>query len=172
MSILTISHILPLDFLISLTCIKPASSVYVLEFVCHITRPSNVFLDDVDFRLSTVVLLIQLESVIEETLGNEATRGSWKLVVVEWDSFSLIVLLELELLVWPEVSNLDDWVACVLDIIYAQVVSSQLRIVSRFHISSMVLVEIVKLVVDVDWSLDFRINGLKWYFTVLISLNF
>lgn len=36
----------------------------------------------------------------------------------------------------------------------------------------MILVEIVKLIINIHWALDFMVNGLKVYGAVLVGLNF
>ena len=54
----------------------------------------------------------------------------------------------------PEVANIDDWVA-VTEVVGVLVLAVQLRAVARFHVPSVVLVEVVQLVVDVDGALDF-----------------
>ena len=56
-------------------------------------------------------------------------------------------------LVLPEVSNFDDWVT-VHQLISWKVLPCKLVIISRFDVSSMVLVEVVKLVVNVYWALN------------------
>ena len=48
--------------------------------------------------------MVQLIGVVEYTLGNETTWNSWPL----WLEFSST---KTDLLVLPEVTNLDDWVA-------------------------------------------------------------
>ena len=53
----------------------------------------------------------------------------------------------------PEVSNFDDWVT-VHQLISWKVLPCKLVIISRFDVSSMVLVEVVKLVVNVYWALN------------------
>lgn len=51
----------------------------------------------------------------------------------------------------PEVCHLDDWVTTT-EVINTLVCSSKLFIISGFYVSSVVLVEVIKLVVNVNWS--------------------
>lgn len=72
---------------------------------------------------------------------------------------------------FPEVTDLDDWVA-VAQLVDGQVLAVELVGISRFHVSSMVLVEVIQLIVHIYWSFDLLFNWSKFDFTQFIFLKF
>ena len=168
---LTILNIEPLDIFPALSSV--CGQLNIFEFIGHITGPGNALLNNVDLGtlLRPRVLLVQLEGVIEDRLGNQAAWGRWQ-IVVQW-GVTLArrwVHSHVELLVRPEVAHLDNWIA-VRQVFQLQVAARQLRIVSRLDISPMVLVEVVQLVVNVNWPLDLTVDRLEVDDAVLLVLH-
>ena len=69
----------------------------------------------------------------------------------------------------PEVTNLDDWVA-VSELVNWEILTIQLVGVSWFDVPSMVLVEVIKLIVDINWTFNFFFYWVQWNITELIIL--
>lgn len=73
----------------------------IFKFVLDIRRPGDVRVID---RNLTSSLLLQLECVIEKTLGYESAGNSW-ISCLQICSFQIL------LLVLPEVASRDNWIA-------------------------------------------------------------
>jgi hypothetical protein len=69
------SHVLPLDLLVGLAGWKILCKIF--EFIVDITSPSDALLLDLDFVRCLHLFLIQLECVIEKTLGDETAGSGW-----------------------------------------------------------------------------------------------
>jgi len=93
-----IFHVVPLDVLVTLAIWWVLN---IFKFVLDIRGPGNVCVIDGNLTSS---LLLQLESVIEKTLGNESAWNSW----IGWLEFLTIQVLSL---VPPEVAGRDNWIA-------------------------------------------------------------
>ena len=127
----------------------------VFEFVFFVRSPSNSLLVKWYF-LTQIGLsaLIESESIIEKTLGHKTAWegcGTW---VEKWLFCSSCLIWLANSSVATNFLICDNWGAVVSDIIYGQVVAQKLFVWSWLHVTTMVLVEVVKLVVDIDWWLD------------------
>lgn len=71
--------------------------------------------------------------------------------MVQFNSFNI------NLLIVPQIANCDNRVA-VAEFVNWNVVAVKLRAVSRLHVSSMVLVEVVQLIVYIYWSFNVGFN--------------
>ena len=137
----------------------------ISEFCLDIWGPSDTFLVDVDLLSSFIfVFEIKLESVIKETLCNKTT-GNRRLVIGQHDS------THRNLLIVPEIANSDDRVT-IWKFFYCQIVSSKLQVLSWFYIPSVVLVELVQLIVNIDRSINRAwLQLANWYLTRYSSLE-
>lgn len=143
--LLTILHIKPLN-------VFPLGSfwklfMYVFEFIRDIRWPSDILRVN---RNVFAIAILQRECVIENTLSNKTAWNGWISVFQSFSAFTLP-------LVRPEIANGNDWIT-IGKILYSQVFSVQLFTVSGFYIPSMVLVEVIQLVIDIDWSLNCGFN--------------
>jgi hypothetical protein len=78
-------------------------------------------------------------------------------------------IIDTFLLVQPEVTNLDNWVA-VSEFLNWEILTIQLVGISRFDVPSMVLVEVVELIIHIDWTFYFFFYCIQLNNTVLIAL--
>ena len=130
----------------------------IFEFIFNVWLPSNLwffysyfspgvwFIVD-KWHLSVFVLLIQSESIVEITLGHQAAWDGW----ISWLQW---IAIQVDLLIGPKMLHFDNWVT-ISQLRNLLVLSRQLVIVSWFNVSSVILVEVVKLVVHIDWPWDF-----------------
>lgn len=102
--------------------------------------------------------MLESVCVVENTLGNKTAWNSWSL----WVKFtsSLSIFTPSVLLMIPQVSDSDDWVA-VTKLFWFTILTIELSAVSRFDISSVVLVEVVKLIIHIYWSLNLGLDFWK-----------
>lgn len=106
--------------------------------------------------------MVEFVCVVENTLSYKTTWNSWPLWL---ESFPIDTFL----LVQPEVTNLDNWVA-VSEFINWEILTIQLVGISRFYVPSMVLIEVVKLIIHIDWTFYFFFYCVQRNNTVLIVL--
>lgn len=154
-------HVEPLDILVrgGSNFFRNFLFLQVLELILDIGRPSDACLVYWDLL---ALLVEELEGVIKYTLCYQTAWNSWVVLFKR-------LAVQVELLVLPEVSDLDDGVA-VAQLVDGQVLAVKLVGISRFNVSSMVLVEVVQLIVHVHWSLDFLLNWGELDFTELSFL--
>jgi len=89
-------------------------------------------------------LLVKFKCIIKETLSHKTAWDCWVLLLHR-------LLIQIHLLICPKIFNLYDWVTGTRERCHCLVLSIELLVITRLHISSMVLVEIIQLIVDVDW---------------------
>ena len=89
-------------------------------------------------------LLVKLKCIIKETLSHKTTWNCWILPIHSYP-------IQIDLLMWIKILNPYDWGTGTLELFNCLVVSSQLFVITRLHISSMILVEIIHLIVNIDW---------------------
>jgi len=82
--------------------------VNVFKLVGDVAGPGDVVWVDVDLCVLLTVgsSLPELESIIEETLGNKSTGNSREII-------GKVIVIHALLLIQPEVFDLDDWVAVI-----------------------------------------------------------
>jgi len=113
--------------------------------------------NDLFFQIATPSFIqVKLKCIIEVTLSHETTWDCWG---IQWHWVSS----EIDLLIFPKIFNLYDWVTGTWELFDCLVLSIELQVITRLHISSMVLVEIIQLIVDIDWS---RNTGLRDVFEI------
>lgn len=69
-------------------------------------------------------------------------------------SYRLIPLGIWIFLILPKIRDLDNWVTSSQEFLGSFVISSELVVVTTLDVSSMVLIEVIQLVVDINWTLD------------------
>ena len=146
--VLTVSDIHPLFW-------PPVSDFHVLKFVFYIRLPCNVTVIYGDVVFSCIVLaFVDLESVVKETLCYKSTWESRFFWVKCYPATILFLnrLSELKLFIG------NDGIA-IFEISYWQVFSEKLWVWTRFDVTSMILVEVLKLIVNVDWCLDSGVDS-------------
>lgn len=151
---LTVLHVNPLDLTVVVSNIS-LTNIDVFKLVVDIRGPSDVVIRDDDilvFGLAIFLSSEKLEGVVEETLGHQTTRDGWAV----WIQF-FWTLLDGVLLVVPQVLHLNDGIAAA-QLLNSLILAVKLLVVTGLNISSMVLVEVVELVVNVNWCLDSVIN--------------
>jgi hypothetical protein len=139
-------HIKPLDIFPVFT--SREIFFHIFEFISNIRCPSDLFLGNWNLGAFTTVRFHfpEFESIIKVTFSNKTTWNSW-IIISKGISFNIFSLIG------PEISYFDNWVTF-LQIISFLVQASKLFIVSGFDISSMVLIEVVKLIVDINRALN------------------
>lgn len=144
--------------------------VFELEF--DVGAPSNLRLLDLDLSF---FITPQLEGVIEEALGDKTARDGRQIRIkllffLTGSSQPVHVIL----LLGPQLAHIDYGLA-VLQRVGFLILTEQLGIVTRLHISSVVLIEIVELIVDVDGLFDdvcsLRVTFDEWHIAENIILQ-
>lgn len=127
----------------------------VVEFVLYVRGPCDVALANRDTSCwaASLSTLPKLEGVIEITLSDKTTRNS-RLLVIK------LLFSEVKLLVFPEIADLDDWVTTA-ELGDRLVGASQLLIVSGLDVSSVILIEVIQLIVNVNWTLNLVVDYLE-----------
>jgi len=136
-------HVIPLNILVFHAGCSWDVFVQIFEFVLNIRFPGNTFLTNINFL---IIWSIELKGIVENTLGNKSTRNSFLIIFKRF-------LLKIELLMLPKIGDGLDWIT-ITELILADPLSIQLCVVSGLYISSMILVEVIELVIHIDWSLD------------------
>jgi len=112
-------HIIPLDILVFHAGGSWDVLVQVPELVLNIGFPCNAVLTNRDSR---TIWSVELEGIVENTLGNKSARNSFLII-------SKRFLVEIYLLVLPKVGDGFDWIA-ITELLLADPLSVQLRVVS------------------------------------------
>jgi len=161
-----ILDVLPLDILpISVAgshVFVDAVELLVFEFVLDVGLPGNICLVDGDRAGGGSVCAFDSIGVGEKTLGDEAARngniGGDKCLALDvgGDARTCQVLVE------------DDGLAGGLDLALGPGLSHELLVITRFHIPSMVLIEVVELVVHENFVLlaSKGLFKLEWHYAV------
>lgn len=167
-----IRHIVPLHFsprvFILFFCrnniFRNSLFVNVLKFVLDIGGPGDICLNYFN-RSALVVFSIKLKCIVEPALGDKTTRCCWSIFIHHF------FVIHVELLVIPQIFDLHYWVTRD-QIVDGLVLAIKLRVISTFDISSVILVEIVKLIIYIDWASNIILELSKVNRTVLICLEF
>lgn len=109
----------------------------IVEFVFDVGGPGDVLIinGNVHIISGNWARLPEFKSIIEKTLGNKTAWYSWV-------GFSKILFVDVLLLIFPEVCNLNNWITTA-KLGGFLVFTSKLFIISRLDISSMVLIEVI-----------------------------
>lgn len=156
--LLTIRHILPLYVL-------PLFSIgwvlNILKLIHNVGWPCDTGLGNIN--LLTLFILKDI-SVVEHALGDETARDGRQVVAEDLavDTFLLVI---------PKVANLDNWIA-ITQLIGREIISIELRAVPGLHVPSVILVEVVQLIIHVDWSLNITgdLIDVDWASSLLLTL--
>ena len=141
--LLTCLHVIPLNILVFHAGCSRDVFVQISEFVLNIRFPGNTCLTNRD---SLTTWSIEFKGIVENTFGNKSARNSFLII---FKSF----LIKIELLMLPKIGDSLDWIT-ITELILADPLPIQLCVVSGLYISSMILVEVIELVIHIDWSLD------------------
>ncbi len=117
--LLTFLHNIPLDILVFHAGGSWDVLVQVPELVLNIRFPGNAVLTNRDSR---PIWSVELEGIVENTLGNKPARNSFLII-------SKRFLVEIYLLVLPKVGNGFDWIT-ITELLLADPLSVQLCVVS------------------------------------------
>jgi len=133
--------------------IKPLLSSWtgsILVLVLNIRLPGNVAVVDWNGR---TIRCLDAVGVAKHTLGNQTTgpRGSVG-ISHDWDAGVNIVDAS------PNIRVPDDWIAGVLHVINSSFLSQQLLCVLGLDVTPVILIKVVELVINVDWSCNFFFN--------------
>jgi len=93
-----------LDILVGFELLWQGLFIQVFEFVLDVRGPGDVGFIDSDLFQITTIFMVKLVCVVENTLSNKTTWNSWPLWLERF-------IIDTFLLVQPEVTNLDNWVA-------------------------------------------------------------
>lgn len=138
---LTIRHILPL-YVLPFFSIRWVLNI--LKLIHNIWGPCDTGLSNIN---SLILVILEDVGVIEHALGDETAWNGWQVVIEDLATNTFLLVI-------PQVSNLDNWIA-VTQLIGCEIISIELRAIPGLHVSSVVLVEVVQLIIHVDWSLNF-----------------
>lgn len=105
-------------------------------------------------NFNPAIRAVQLERVVEETLGDETARNSGLVTTKRLPRLTgVLYAVHVELLLGPKLAHIDDGLA-ILEVDGLLVLAEELRVVAGLHVTSVVLVEVIQLIVDIDGLLD------------------
>ena len=161
-----VSHVFPLD--VGECLCRSWRVKNIVKLTLNVGSPCNIVLLNVYllflvniFLTITFEAFVKLKRVIKKTLSNKPTRNSGQLQVL--DPF----VIEHDLLVFPQIFYLNYRITST-EILHRLVLTCQLLIVSRFDISSVILIEVSKLIINIDWTVNWFKNVEFYSFAVVI----
>lgn len=157
---LTIFHIKPLDWLPTVGISRITWGI--LKLVLYIWLPGNVLAINIDWN----VVLCQTIWIVEYRLCNKSAGNCniTRVRRIRTRKHSYVIIGKEKIRI--DVSICVYWITglCTCDLLQGARLAHKLLVITGFYISTMVLVEVVKLIININWLNNLRLYR-QWHWT-------